>query len=167
MLLLFGTFGGLRDLKHDRELAAALGDMVIAWSNAEQALVQVFHKLTNTSHAMATAAYYRIPTFEARTKTIRAMLSEWETDQYDPAEIQRAILKLNGLARTRNNWVHSTWLWQNGSGGTYICDYREEKDDPKRMRPVKAADVANHVEAVQLRAQAIWDLAEPRPKQPA
>lgn len=124
----FGTFSGLRDLANDRGLAATLGDMLVAWSNAEQALVEVLRIMTGMSYPMVTSCYYRIPTFEARTKTIRAMLCEWQTDQYDPKAIHRAILKLTAISKTRNDWVHAVWLSQQWSGGTYLCDYREEKE---------------------------------------
>jgi hypothetical protein len=147
----FGFYSGLRDLNHDRELAATLGDMVIAWSNAENALVNVFYKITNVSWAMAAAGYYRIPSFEARTKTIRAMLCEWNTEVYDPGAIYRAVLKLNSLSKFRNDLVHGSWAQAYGSGETVIFDYRERPDAAKRYRPVKSADIKNHVEAVHRR----------------
>jgi hypothetical protein len=154
----FGMYGGLRDLTHDRELAGRLGDMVIAWSNAENALVNVFHIITNVSWAMAAAGYYRIPSFEARTKTMRAMLCEWNTDVYNPGAIHRAVLKLNALSKFRNDLVHGNWAQAQGSGETVIFDYRELPDAAKRCRPVKAVDIKNHVEAVHLRTDQLLAL---------
>ena len=54
----------LRDLSHDRDLATALGDMVVAWS-ADQALVQVMHVMLGVPWKMASSGYHQIPTFES------------------------------------------------------------------------------------------------------
>jgi hypothetical protein len=160
MLLLFGTFGGLRDLKHDPELANALGNMVVIWSNAEQALMNLLHKMTGTPHPMATAAYYKIPTFEARVKALRAMICEWETEKFDRKAIDKTVLKLNYLSQTRNRFVHWTYLVQNGSGETFLCNYRKASGDPDRIIPINAANVRNHVEAVERRTVTLWTLLE-------
>lgn len=160
MLFLAGTFGGLRNLNHDPELAKALGDMVVVWSNAEQSLVNVLHRMSSLPYPMAVAAYYKIPTFEARVKVIRAMLCEWKTDKYDIKAIDRAVLKLNVLARTRNKYVHRTWLIRNLSSETYLCNYRTETEDPDRMELVNVSVVRNHVSAVERRAIALWQITE-------
>ena len=65
MLLPFGgSIGNLSNLKHDPELAKALGNMVVVCRpHAEQALVHLLGTIGNMPSAMACAAYYRIPTF--------------------------------------------------------------------------------------------------------
>jgi hypothetical protein len=158
MLFFFGTFGGLRDFKHDPDLAIALGNMVAVWSNAEQALVNLLHKMGQLPYSMASSAYYKIPTFEARTKVLRGMLCEWDTEQFDVKAIDRGILKLNALARTRNKYVHWTYLVMNGTGETWICNYRRPSGDPDRMEKLTASSVLNHVAAVERRAVTLWTL---------
>jgi len=154
----FGMYGRLRDLPHDRELAGTLGDMVIAWSDAENALITIFHKIANIPWEMAVAGYYRIPTFDARTRVIRAMIREWKTDVYNPNAIDHEIENLNKLSRTRNGWVHGYWAQAHGSCETNIFDYRQEQHSAKRCLPIKAADVRNHVEAVHQRTDQLWAL---------
>jgi hypothetical protein len=69
----------IRDLTHDPKLALALGNMVVAWADAERALIRVFGRIAKIDYKLAVAAYYRIPTFESRVKVIRAMLDESKT----------------------------------------------------------------------------------------
>jgi hypothetical protein len=149
------------DLSHDPKLAQALGDMIVAWSSAERVLIRTLMFVLQAPAGKATTLYFRIPTFEARTKIIRALLDEWEppTPDYNPAEISHAVSKLAGLAVTRNGWIHSGWARAlRAPRETVIFDHREKVDAPARRRPVKAADVRNHIEAVRNRTREIWRL---------
>ena len=159
MLLLFGgSFGNLSNLKHDPELAKALGNMVVVWSHAEQALVHLLGTIGNMPSAMACAAYYRIPTFESRVKVICGMLTEWKTDKHDREHIGKRIKGLNRLSATRNKYAHRTYLIRNLSSETYLCNYRTESGDPDRIEILKANDVQIHVAAVEETANKIWHL---------
>jgi hypothetical protein len=170
MFWLMGTFGGIRDLKHDPKLAEALGHMVVVWSNVDQALVNLLHKMTTCSRPMASAAYYRIPTFESRIKVLLAVLREWKTETYDKEAIGRAVAKLSRLSKTRNGWVHGTWVKRNLTNHTFIFDYRAEAGGPNRRKPIKASDVTNHVEAVQRQVMNLLEYcpssAAPPPRPP-
>jgi len=64
-------------MDHDPDLAHALWNMIVAWSRAETSLVNTFATISGMHFNIATIAYYRIPTFEARVKVIQAMLTEW------------------------------------------------------------------------------------------
>jgi hypothetical protein len=53
------------DVENYPELAAALGNMVVAWAAAKTALVATLARSTGMTRNRCTIAYYRIPTFEA------------------------------------------------------------------------------------------------------
>lgn len=145
------VYQDINNLDHDPKLAEALGEMVVAWSRAETALVNIFACIANINFDMATMACFRIPTFEARTKVIQAMLSQWKPTKYDPHEIEEAVRKLGKLAKTRNHWIHSLWCVDASRSETFVFDFRAPEDAPRRCKPVKAADVQNHVNAVKRR----------------
>ncbi|HWK86031.1 MAG TPA: hypothetical protein VNQ34_00830 [Xanthobacteraceae bacterium] len=151
------SYHDIGDLDHNHELATALGDMVIAWARAETALISAFSHIAKINLNMACAAYYRIPTFEARTKFIRAMFDDWDGDSqgYKKDALFEEISKLNGLARARNDWVHGNWCANDDKTETVIFDYRRKPGEPGRRKPVKAADVRNHIMAVRERTRKI------------
>jgi len=68
----------MHNLDHDKDVAIALGNMVVAWSYAETMMVDCIKKITRVSPQMAHTAYYRIPTFESRTKFILAIIYYWK-----------------------------------------------------------------------------------------
>lgn len=153
-------FSALKDLSCDPKLAEALGNMVVIWAFAEEQLIATLARVTNTSLNMAMTGYYRIPTFEARIKFIRALITEWRPDRFDKAEIDRQIDKLSHLAGTRNHWVHSVWLTDDAKTEIILIDPRADIDGAQRSKPVKAADVTNHVEAVRKRAETLNTLLD-------
>ena len=89
---------GIHNLAHDRELAAALGDMLVAWANIEKQMLIVLACILNVHPNQMLVGYFRIPTFEARTKLIRAFLSEWETKDFDRDAIAHIISKISKLS---------------------------------------------------------------------
>jgi hypothetical protein len=143
------------DELHDRELASSLGDMVVAWSAAEYALINVFGIVTSTPWAMASVGYYQIPTFESRTKVLRGMLGKWETDRWPTVAISTEIEGLNRLGKTRNHWIHAYWVKRLMLPEVFTFDMRAE---PREPIPVKAADIRNHVAAVHRRNRSLHDL---------
>ena len=58
---------------------------------------------------MAQTGYYRLPTFEARTNFILALINEWDGAGFPKNDIVTEIQKLGKLAGTRNGWVHGDW----------------------------------------------------------
>ena len=153
-------YTSLRDLKHDPELATALGNMVVAWAHAESTLLLTLARVTGASAHMAQAGYYRIPTFESRTKFILGLMAEWHPPPADFSreKIIKAVEKLSKLASARNGWVHGDWCVAADKSHTVIFDHRADSESPHRRRPVKAADVRNHNEAVLKRAEELDDL---------
>ncbi len=155
-------FFGLSNLRHDPALANALGNMVVAWADAEGKLILALSCILNvTDLDMIQTAYYRIPTFEARTKFIRALALEWDSTEFDKDAIANAIDKLAKLSTTRNGWIHGVWGISKPKNESFIWDFRAPRDTPDRRRPVKAADVSNHCEAVTRRATELQDLVLP------
>lgn len=152
-------YHSLRNLKHDPELATALGNMVVAWAHAETVLLLTLARVTGASVHMAQAGYYRVPTFESRTKFILGLMAEWHpAADFDREEILKAVEKLSKLASARNGWVHGDWCVAADKSHTVIFDHRTESGSPHRRRPVKAADIRNHNEAVLKRAAELDDL---------
>jgi hypothetical protein len=148
------TFTSINNLNHDPELARALGDMVIAWARADTTLVMSLSAITGAPMHMAELGYYRIPSFEARVKMLRAMIPEWQNNNADALE--KALGKLNNLAHTRNGWVHNCWVISKEDNKTFCIDFR--KDPSNRSKPVKASDVRHHAESVISRVTEIEDL---------
>lgn len=146
----------IANVDHDPDLAAALGNVMIVWAYAETAMVMALARLTSVGANRATRAYYRIPTFESRVKFIRILVSTWDNASFDKKAIDRAIIKLSGLSRTRNHWVHSVWAKERDGTRTLIFDFRAEENTPDRQKFVKAHDVNNHVSTVKKRADELY-----------
>lgn len=142
----------LEDLSHDPELAQALGNMVVAWANAEITLFSTFSRVANIGLNMAMESYHRIPTFESRVKFTLALVDEWQTADFDKAAIGTTIEKLGKLAKTRNEWVHGDWCALRDKSKTVVFNHRRSPDDPRRTKSVKAHDVRDHCAAVNRRA---------------
>jgi hypothetical protein len=153
-------FFSLYNLSHNRDLAAALGNMVVAWAYAEHILLQVIARVTGAGLNMSQAGYYRIPTFEPRTKFILALLSEWETSHYDKEAITKTVEKLGKLSGARNGWVHGDWCTNKSETITIIFNHRAPIDSQDRRKPVKEADVMNHCKAVIGRADELKQLID-------
>ena len=153
---------GISNLTHDPKLATALGNMVVAWAEAETILMLTLACVLDSPNAdMIQVGYYRIPTFEARTKFIRTLITEWTSTEFDKDSITRAINKLSQLSTTRNGWIHGVWGISKPKNETIIWDFRAPADSDERRRPIKAIDVTNHCEAVTRRATALRILIYP------
>jgi hypothetical protein len=151
----------LRNLSHDDELAIALGNMVIVWAYAELSLLGALARITGMGLNMTQSGYYRIPTFEARVKFIRALVPGWTApDKMDKAEVDDEIDKLARLSSARNHWVHGDWCCNRDESEVVIFDHRAAPDSAQRRKPVKAADVKNHIEAVLKRADKLRSLID-------
>jgi len=131
-------FHALTDLSHDPKLAEALGNMVIAWAYAEESLIGALSRISGMSLNKAQAGFYRIPTFESRIKFIRALITEWNTKEFNTAAIDTAIDKLSHLSSARNHWVHGCWLATDDYSDytSLICaPTRNRMLDESRSRP--------------------------------
>jgi hypothetical protein len=107
---------------------------------------------------MMQAGYYRIPTLEARVKLIRALISSWETTTFDKEAIDLEVSKLGKISGARNHWIHGDWCASRTTHEVVIFDHRAPRDGAGRRKPVKAADIENHIEAVQKRTHKLKGL---------
>lgn len=131
------------------DIAKALGEMVVAWANVDCTLVLALSHAAKMDANLALTAYYRIPTFEARTKTIIAILADSDCRLLNREAVAKAVSKLAKLASARNNWIHGSYF----TDGTKIInfDYRRPIGHESRTRTLKAHDIMDHVSAVHRR----------------
>ncbi|WP_075290204.1 hypothetical protein [Pararhizobium arenae] len=136
-------FTDINNLEDYPDVAAALGNMVVAWADAETAMVFALAAVMGSSANMSMMGYYRIPTFEARVKFILALVDEWETDKFDRPEIAKAIKSISGISGTRNGWVHGIWSANKNTKELVVFNLRAREGNG-RMKPVKAHDILDH-----------------------
>jgi hypothetical protein len=67
----------LDDMRGDPALAQALGDMLITWAAAERAMLEALEALAEMPRGTAYVMFFRIPTFESRTKILQALAANW------------------------------------------------------------------------------------------
>ncbi len=149
-------FNDLSDLDHDPAIAAALGNMVVAWASADATLAHAYGFVLGIDANIATAGYYRIPTFESRIKVLKAYITASELPLDLKTDLTKAVDKLSSLAKSRNDWIHGLWGLSADKKMTVVFDYRLPGE--QKCRPVKAADIKNHVEAVWFRSDHIAEL---------
>lgn len=157
----------IRDLHGSPELAAALGNMLVAWSDAERSLQAVIHKATDMDQRLISDIFSQVPTFDGRKKLAKTLLDRWVHAGPEQEAVKTAIDQLSRLAKTRNDWVHGAWAEPMIAGTDLpkvIFDYREPHGSRKRRKPVKAVDILGHVRAVNQKALDIIELtAQLRP----
>jgi hypothetical protein len=150
----------IQNLDEEPELAAALGNMVIAWSYAEQALMNVMGRVTGLPLNTVLGAYYRIPTINSRMQFLLVLLEQWKMPKFDPTAIEREIIGLAKLSATRNHWIHNEWCRGGPSKEIVQFDQRAKVDSPHRRKVIKATDVSNHNDAVLKRCRKIDQLID-------
>jgi hypothetical protein len=134
-------FTDISSLAGEQEIAHHLGDLVVVWAYAESALSLTLARATGMGGNMAIAAYYKIPTFEARTKVIRALIENWKTSEFDKSQIFDLVEKLNSLSAARNKWIHGIWARNNRIKKLYTLTFRYKS---KKWSPASANDIAHH-----------------------
>ena len=154
------SYSSLRDLSRDPDLAVAIGNMVVVWAYAETVMLSALARVSSMRLNMAMVGYYRIPTFEARTKFILSLCTEWDTSEFDKAAIEQAIQKLAKLASTRNHWVHGDWCGSKDDKTVVIFDHRADPASLARRKVVKANDVRHHCDTVRSRADELNELIQ-------
>jgi hypothetical protein len=150
----------IESLESNPELAKALGNMVIAWSYAEQALMNVMGRITELPMNTVLNAYYRIPTVNSRMQFLLALLQKWEKPGFDPSAISNEIEGLGKLAATRNHWIHNEWCQGRSSKEIVQFDQRAKIGSLQRTKVIRASDVSNHNSAVLQRCQKINQLID-------
>lgn len=150
------TFVDLENLDHAPDLAAALGNMVVAWARAETALVKAYALVTKLHYNEAASAYYNIPTFEARTKVLAALIAEIQSHApfAAAAPLDTAIAALVDLSKTRNEWVHAVWVCYPNASPVFTLNMKQSSKR-RRVKQITATAVSNHVQAVTRQRRAI------------
>lgn len=148
------SFVDLDNLDHDSDLAAALGNMMIAWARAETAMVKAWAMVTDMHYNLAAAVYYNIPTFDSRTKALLAMIDD-KVDPFPKRDALRdAVNAVSHLSRTRNSWVHGLWVLDTNTSVAHFFNMKQ-KSATRRATPVTANAVRQHASAVRDRARAL------------
>lgn len=148
----------LDSLDHDTKLAQALGNMLVAWARAETVLVHAYAVATGLHLNICAAAYYKIPTFDSRTKALLAIIDERPDPFPERAALKSPVSSLVTLSKTRNQWVHAVWVSKTGSKLTQI--FNMGKDGPSRVATqITANAVRQHVTAVQAQSRKIERLS--------
>lgn len=154
------TVFSLTGLSDFPDLAQALGEMVITWANAEISLIGAMTRVSgSTNLRQMQHAYYHLNTFDARIKYVRALIPDWRGEGFDKEAIDNCVEKISKLAGARNHWIHGDWCMDTSLNQPVIFDHRTSKDH-LRKKPVKAADVMNHVEAVRARSNELKTLTK-------
>lgn len=142
-------FYALHDADKAPELAQALGEMLLAWNRAEEIQAQAMAAMLCIDLNDAIVLYQKYPNFRSRTQVIYSLIGlrpEFEG-------IRTAVEKLSGLSKTRNRYVHCTFLQDaDDPKSLFSIDYGELEGSPNRTKPTKAADIGNHTRAVTRRA---------------
>jgi hypothetical protein len=155
----YSEFEALSDLRHDRDLAGAIGDVIIAWSYAEGSLLEAGHAATGMPISTVSDMLAAVPTFESKVKVISTLVRRHVVEHSQRDSLLKAIEELQKLSGTRNGWVHGRWAASIDKTSTVIFDVRKEVGSPERRRPIKQADVDGHYDAVIERAAEIMRLA--------
>ena len=142
------AYEDIDNLDHEPDIAIALGNMVVAWARAESALINVFAAVSGMHIDMATAAYFRIPSFEARIKILQAMIPEWEADGSKRDAMLEVITKLSKLAAARNKWIHGVWSATRDLSETVVFNFRTSSNEVGRRLVIRVNDIDTHVNAV-------------------
>lgn len=140
-------------LVHDREMAEALGHMMIAWSRTEAILQILLREILQCQEYVSMAIFYRLPTFEAKTKIMQSLLTTWKPRDCDAAAIGKIIEKLSSMSLTRNSWVHGTWLIDELRTQTLVAAFRKGVE----RKRAKANDIIQHRNGVTALADSILD----------
>ena len=90
----------LDSLNHDPGIAEALGNMVVAWARAETQLANVFACVLEIHFNLAMAAFYRIPTFDARSKVLLAILKRGQAPNTTPSRLRCSLVSWSGYRRS-------------------------------------------------------------------
>jgi hypothetical protein len=165
-----GAYTKSDSLDHAPDIAKAIGDMVVAWSAAEQGLVSVLTIITGTGYGMAATTYYSMPAFDGRVRLIKNLLRVDCEQTPEVDALLKAIEGLRGLSGTRNSYIHGDWAVSLDRKETVIFNHMELLGTPGRKKTVRASDIIDHSKAVSRRRVAIRDAFDrafpPKPGKP-
>jgi hypothetical protein len=154
------SFFSVHSAEKVQGLATALGDMLLAWTEAEDAQIHAMAAMLSIHINDALRVYQKLPNFRSRTQMLYLLI-----ELHPPYEaISAEVGGLSKLSKTRNRYVHGGFI-QSISEPTDIrsIDYSERSGSPNRSKPTKPADITNHANAVRKRAKALMRILEALP----
>lgn len=125
-------------------LARAIGDVILAWSNAEYAQVGMMAAILGLSHNRASTLYYQYSNFRSRTKALRAIMED--APEFLP--LKPYVEKFSALSHTRNQIVHGVYIQEIGSSKIYRARMDEPRQSSRRSIVTKPNDIQQHADAV-------------------
>jgi hypothetical protein len=142
-------FTGLYSRATAECLATALGDMILAWTQAEEEQTRAMAAMLDIDINDALRFYQNFPNFRSRTQMLYTLL-----DIYPAYEtIRKEVAGLGKPSKTRNRYIHGGYIQSPLDHSQIVSiNYAEPDEGDSRAKPVKAEDVTGHAEAVRLRA---------------
>lgn len=126
------------------ELASAIGDVILAWTQAEWELVGMMAAMLGVSHTKASSLYHQISNFHGRTQALYALVET--SEGFDG--LKPFIAKFSKLSKRRNEIVHGLYISEFGTDKLYRAKMDESHDHPRRSVQTKPNDIAQHAQRV-------------------
>lgn len=151
MIAHFGT------LRHDPELAMALGEMTARWSYVEWLLYQLLKHLAELDWEKASAIMYAVTATSARIDIVRTVAERLPKSDARRARAVSALEKVVALCSRRNALVHHTWVEEWPDGKIWTFDYRAEPDTQARRKRQTAHSIKRFCDDI---ADCLQELSE-------
>ncbi|WP_432200966.1 hypothetical protein ACRAQ7_01540 [Erythrobacter sp. W53] len=129
------------------KLAAALGDMLLAWTAAEQAQIEAMAAMLNVAHNNCMRIYQKLPNFRSRTQMLKLLIEQ--NPEFEP--ILTEVEAISKLSKTRNRYVHGGFI--ESKDEIRSVDYEKSSGHERRSVSTKPSDITNHANAVRTRAE--------------
>ena len=138
------------------KIASALGEVVAAWSYAESVVVRLLACILRDVQ-IAEAIYYSTPTFDGRVRMIKSVINATSLQEAHKEAALKAIEGLRGLSGTRNSYIHNRIIHNQQGTEAHMIAPAQPPGSPARGKPMKAADIMAHADAVIKRAHQVLE----------
>ena len=128
----------------DQELATAIGDVILAWTQAEYDLVAMLAAMLDIPFNRASQLYHKIPNFRGRVQALYALMAC--TDGFE--QLRPFIAKLSSLSKTRNAIVHGAFIRAHDGSEIRRVRLDEPTQNDNRSVVTKAHDIHQHADTV-------------------
>jgi hypothetical protein len=133
----------------DEALAAAIGDVILAWGMAEWAQVGMMAAILGITHNRASTLYYQFSNFRSRTNALSALIAD--APDFEP--LSPFVAKFSKLSKTRNEIVHGLYIQETGSPKIYRARMDVPSESERRSIITKPNDIRQHAETVRSECQ--------------
>jgi hypothetical protein len=135
--------------RDDEALAAAIGDVILAWGMAEWAQVGMMAAILGIEHNRASTLYYQFSNFRSRTNALNALIVD--APAFEP--LSPFVAKFSKLSKTRNEIVHGLYIQEAGTPKIYRARMDVPRESGRRSVATKPNDIRQHAEKVREEAQ--------------